>query len=69
VLGIAIGPSEVEPFWTDLPQKLTRRGLRGVKLVISDSHAGIKAAVATPTSSAPCLGYRFAVDQDTICRI
>ena len=46
VLGMDIGPSEAEPFWTDFLRKLTRRGLRGVKLVISDSHEGIKAAVA-----------------------
>jgi transposase-like protein len=45
VLGMDIGPSEAEPFWTDFLRKLTRRGLRGVKLVISDSHEGIKAAV------------------------
>jgi transposase-like protein len=46
VLGMDIGPSEAEPFWTDFLRKLTRRGLRGVKLVISDGHEGIKAAVA-----------------------
>src|SRR5512144_2139134 len=46
VLGMDIGPSEAAPFWTDFLRKLTRRGLRGVKLVISDSHEGIKAAVA-----------------------
>ncbi len=46
VLGMAIGPSEAEPFWTDFLRSLTRRGLRGVKLVISDAHLGIKAAVA-----------------------
>jgi len=46
VLGMAIGPSEAEPFWTDFLRKLARRGLRGVKLVISDAHEGIKAAVA-----------------------
>src|SRR5579875_892272 len=46
VLGMAIGPSEAEPFWTDFLRTLARRGLRGVKLVISDAHEGIKAAVA-----------------------
>jgi transposase-like protein len=46
VLGMDIGPSEAEPFWTDFLRKLTRRGLRAVKLVISDGHEGIKAAVA-----------------------
>src|SRR6185312_10183592 len=46
VLGMAIGPSEAETFWTDFLRKLTRRGLRGVKLVVSDAHEGIKAAVS-----------------------
>jgi transposase-like protein len=46
VLGMDIGPSEAEPFWTAFLRKLARRGLRGVKLVISDAHEGIKGAVA-----------------------
>jgi putative transposase len=46
VLGVSIGPSEAEPFWTDFLRSLTRRGLRGVKLVISDAHLGLKAAIA-----------------------
>jgi len=46
VLGMAVGPSEAEPFWTSFLRTLTRRGLRGVKLVISDAHEGLKAAVA-----------------------
>jgi putative transposase len=45
VLGLDIGPSEAETFWTAFLRKLARRGLRGVKLVISDAHEGIKAAV------------------------
>jgi putative transposase len=46
ILGVAVGPSEAEPFWTEFLRSLTRRGLRGVKLVISDAHLGLKAAVA-----------------------
>ena len=46
VLGMDIGPSEAETFWTAFLRKLARRGLRGVKLVVSDAHQGIKAAVA-----------------------
>lgn len=46
VLGMKVGASEAEPFWTEFLRSLTRRGLRGVKLVISDSHEGIKAAVS-----------------------
>jgi putative transposase len=32
--------------WTGFLRKLARRGLRGVKLVVSDAHEGIKASVA-----------------------
>jgi transposase-like protein len=46
VLGMAIGASEAETFWTDFLRSLARRGLRGVKLVISDAHEGIKASVS-----------------------
>ena len=46
VLGMAIGASEAETFWIEFLRRLKRRGLAGVKLVISDAHEGIKAAVA-----------------------
>ena len=46
VLGMQVGPSEAETFWTDFLRSLARRGLRGVKLVVSDAHDGIKAAVS-----------------------
>ncbi|PWJ84680.1 transposase-like protein [Mesorhizobium loti] len=45
VLGMEVGTSEAEPIWTEFLRKLTRRGLRGVKLVVSDAHEGLKAAV------------------------
>ena len=41
-----IGHSEAEAFWTGFLRKLRQRGLRGVRLVISDAHEGLKAAVA-----------------------
>lgn len=46
VLGMATGPSEAEPFWTAFLRSLAGRGLRGVKLVVSDHHGGIRAAIA-----------------------
>ena len=46
ILGIHIGASEAETFWLEFLRTLKRRGLAGVKLVISDAHDGIKAAVA-----------------------
>lgn len=41
-----IGTSESEPIWREFLRQLTRRGLRGVKLVVSDAHEGLKVAVA-----------------------
>ena len=52
VLGMAVGPSEAEPFWTSFLRTLMRRGLRGVKLVISDAHEGLKAAAARVLTAA-----------------
>ena len=51
VLGLDIGPSEAETFWTAFLRKLARRGLRGVKLVVSDAHEGLKAAIAKVLSA------------------
>jgi putative transposase len=45
VVGLHIGPSEAEAFWSTFLKSLVRRGLRGVKLVISDAHEGLKAAI------------------------
>lgn len=41
VLGMDVGPSEAETFWTTFLRKLARRGLGEVKLVVSDAHEGI----------------------------
>jgi transposase-like protein len=45
IVGLHIGPSEAEIFWTDFLRDLVKRGLTGVKLVISDAHEGLKAAI------------------------
>ena len=45
VLGVDIGDSEDETFWTRFLRSLKDRGLSGVRLVISDAHAGLKAAI------------------------
>ena len=51
ILGMDIGVSEAATFWIEFLRKLTRRGLRGVKLVVSDAHEGIKAAVSRVLSA------------------
>ena len=45
VLGIEVGDSEDEAFWTAFLRRLRERGLSGVQLVISDAHAGLKKAI------------------------
>jgi len=45
VLGLDVGPSEDEAFWTSFLRSLVGRGLCGVKLVTSDAHRGLKSAV------------------------
>ena len=47
VLGVAVGDSEDGAFWTEFLRSLRSRGLKGVRLVISDQHLGLKAGVET----------------------
>jgi putative transposase len=51
VLGLEIGASDAEPIWTGFLRKFTLRCLRGVKLVISDPHEGIRAAASKVRSA------------------
>ncbi|MEO1721154.1 MAG: IS256 family transposase [Pseudomonadota bacterium] len=46
IIGLGTGPSEAETFWTEFLRGLKARGLAGVKLVVSDAHTGLKAAIA-----------------------
>ena len=46
IVGVDIGDSENETFWTEFLRDLTDRGLSGVQLVISDAHRGLTAAIA-----------------------
>src|SRR5436305_414406 len=45
VLGVAVGDSEEETFWLTFLTDLKTRGLSGVRLLISDQHAGLVAAL------------------------
>ena len=47
VLGLDVGPTESGAFWLAFLRSLVARGLSGVKLVVSDAHAGLKAAIAS----------------------
>jgi transposase-like protein len=47
VLGLDVGPSEDRSFWTAFLRSLVNRGLKGVRLIISDAHVGLKQAIST----------------------
>ena len=51
IIGLGIGPSEAEPFWSSFIKGLVRRGLTGVKLVISDAHDGLRHAITRVLSA------------------
>jgi putative transposase len=53
VLGMRLGHAETEEFWTEFLRSVLDRGLRGVKLVVSDSHVGLKKAIDK------CLGAQW----------
>lgn len=53
IVGLHIGPSEAETFWAGFLKSMIRRGLRGVKLVISDAHEGLKAAIRRVVGASP----------------
>ena len=46
VLGYAVARVENEAYWGDFLQELRQRGLSGVRVVVSDAHEGLKAAIA-----------------------
>jgi putative transposase len=51
IVGLGIGPSEAEPFWSSFIKGLVKRGLKGVKLVISDAHDGLRHAITRVLSA------------------
>jgi putative transposase len=46
IVGLGLGPSEAEPFWSGFLKSLVKRGLKGVNLVISDAHDGLRHAIS-----------------------
>jgi putative transposase len=46
VIGLDVGEAETEAFWREFLRSLRARGLRGVRLCVSDCHEGLRAAIA-----------------------
>ena len=59
VIGVSVSVSEAEVHWRDFMQSLTQRGLSGVKYIVSDDHAGLKAARAAVFPSVPWQRCQF----------
>ena len=53
ILGVSVSLSEAEAHWRDFLASLQARGLHGVKLVVSDAHAGLKEALAARLTGVP----------------
>jgi len=64
VLGVSVALSEAEVHWRAFLEGLLRRGLTGVKLIVSDDHAGIKAARRATLPSVPWQRCQFHLQQN-----
>ncbi len=69
VLGVAVGDSEDEAFWTEFLRSLRRRGLAGVRLVISDAHEGLKAAARKTLQGASWQRCRVHFARNVLARV
>lgn len=69
VLGLAVGDSEDEAFWTEFLRSLRRRGLAGVRLVISDAHEGLKAAARKTFQGASWQRCRVHFARNVLARV
>jgi len=64
VLGVSASLSEAEVHWREHFEKLIVRGLRGVKLIVSDDHAGMRAARTAIFSGVPWQRCQFHLQQN-----
>jgi transposase-like protein len=66
VLGVSVSLSEAEVHWRSFLQSLQERGLFGVQLVISDNHAGLKAALTARFAGIPWQRCQFHLQQNVL---
>ncbi len=64
VLGVSVAHSEAEVHWRAFLDSLIARGLRGVKMIVSDDHAGLKAARRATLPSVPWQRCQFHLQQN-----
>ena len=64
VLGCSVSLSEAEVHWRDFMNQLVSRGLTGVRMIVSDDHAGLKAARRAVFPSVPWQRCQFHLQQN-----
>jgi putative transposase len=66
VLGASVSLSEAEVHWREFLASLQERGLHGIKLIVSDDHAGLKAALAARFVGVPWQRCQFHLQQNLL---
>jgi transposase-like protein len=69
VLGVSVSLSEAEVHWRQFLASLNARGLRGVRLVVSDDHAGLKAARKAELAGVPWQRCQFHLQQNVVAYV
>jgi len=69
VLGLDVGDSEDEVFWTEFLRSLRARGMSGVRLVISDAHAGLTKAIKKVAAGAAWQRCRVHWARNALARV
>jgi len=69
VLGVSVSLSEAEVHWRGFLASLNQRGLRGVRMITSDDHAGLKAARLAELSGVPWQRCQFHLQQNAIAYV
>jgi putative transposase len=69
VLGVDVGPSEDGAFWLRFLRSLVSRGLKGVQLVTSDAHEGLKGAIAAVLQGASWQRCRTHFMRNALCLV
>jgi len=64
ILGVSVSLSEAEIHWRNFFESLVQRGLHGVELIVSDAHAGLKAARQAVFPSVPWQRCQFHLQQN-----
>jgi len=64
ILGVSVSLSEAEPHWREFLKSLLDRGLHGVRLITSDAHSGLRAALQCMFNGVQCQRCQFHLQQN-----